>query len=278
MVITDTPTTSFEIVSIDTVGPLRMSNNFRYILTIQCDLTKYVVAYPMETKEAVTVAKTLVEQFILKYGCFKILKSDRGTEFNNELMDNICKSFNIEQKFSTPYHHQTLGSIERNHRVLNEFLLAFSNDNDWDKWIPYYTFAYNTTPHIDTIYTPYELVFGKIAYLPNDIITSKNPVYNLDDYNNELKVRLRESINRTREIINKVKIDRKKKFDENVNPSNFKVGDLVLVKLGNRKKHQTPYKGPYIIIKQNDVNSIIDMNGETKEVHNNMLKKFTEII
>ena len=54
MKITETPDNSFEIVSIDTVGPLRLSNNYRYIFTLQYELTKYVIAQPIETKEAKT--------------------------------------------------------------------------------------------------------------------------------------------------------------------------------------------------------------------------------
>ena len=45
MMITATPNTSFEIIEIDTVGPLRLSNNYRYILAMQCELTKYVITY-----------------------------------------------------------------------------------------------------------------------------------------------------------------------------------------------------------------------------------------
>jgi len=55
---TDTPDTAFETISIDLVGPLRPSFGYKYILTIQCELTKFVEAFPIETKEAYTVAKT----------------------------------------------------------------------------------------------------------------------------------------------------------------------------------------------------------------------------
>lgn len=52
LIVTDTPTKTFETVTIDTVGPLRISNGYRYILTMQCDLSKYVIAYPIINKEA----------------------------------------------------------------------------------------------------------------------------------------------------------------------------------------------------------------------------------
>lgn len=271
--LTDTPKTSFEVVSIDTVGPLRLSNYNRYILTIQCELTKYVVAYPMETKEAKTVAKTLVEQFILKYGNFKILKSDKGTEFKNQLMSEICRLLDIKQIFSAPYHHETLGSIERNHRVLNEFLLNFCKDNEWDYWIPYFTFAYNTTPHVDTNYTPYELVFGKLPYLPNDEVRRDERFYNTENYANELKQRLKFSLQKAKEYLEIAK-DGRVRNDTNINPLTIETGNLVLVRTVNRRKNQAPYHGPYKIIERQGVNSILDIGGKLRKFHNNMLKRY----
>lgn len=121
--VTFTPTKPFEVVSIDTVGPLPKSNhNNRYALTLQCDLTKYVVLIPLQTKEANAIARALINNFILIYGNFLELKSDQGTEFKNEVLDQICHLLHIKQTFSTAYHPQTIGSLERNHRCLNEYL------------------------------------------------------------------------------------------------------------------------------------------------------------
>ena len=72
-------------------------------------------------------------------------------------MNNVCTLLNIKQIFSSPYHHETIGALESNHRTLNEFLLSFVNGNERDKWISYFTFA---STHVDTSYSPYELVYG----------------------------------------------------------------------------------------------------------------------
>lgn len=273
MVKTDTPSTSFETISIDTVGPLRISNGYRYVLTMQCELTKFVVAAPIQFKDAKTVAETLVKEFILKYGIFKILKSDQGTEFTNKLMKEICELLKINQKFSTPYHHETLGTNERNHRVLNEYILAFAEDMAWDIWIPYYTFAYNTTPHVDNNYTPYELVFGKLPYLPDDILHINSKVYNIDDYAKELKIRLQYSLDKARKIIEMTKI---KRINDNnkTSPINVNIGDLVLLRNEERKKNQSPYLGPYKVKSVDNVNLNIEINGVEKTVHKNRVKKF----
>ena len=51
-VVTTTPSKPFEVLSADTVGPFTGTNNGnRYIFTIQCNLTKYIVLIPIPTKK-----------------------------------------------------------------------------------------------------------------------------------------------------------------------------------------------------------------------------------
>ena len=68
-----------------------------------------------------------------KHWLFKTLKSDRGIAFKNEFLEEVCKLLEFNQKFSAPYHQQTIGSLERNHTVFNEYLLNFVNDYEWNK-------------------------------------------------------------------------------------------------------------------------------------------------
>ena len=65
MVITDTPTTAFEKISMDIVGPLpeTKSGNL-YILTIQDNYTKYSLVIPLPNNEAGTIAHAFVKKFI----------------------------------------------------------------------------------------------------------------------------------------------------------------------------------------------------------------------
>lgn len=49
-------------------------------------------------------------------------KSDLGTEFKNQVLIELCKLLKIKLNFATAYHHKTLGTFERNHRVFNEYI------------------------------------------------------------------------------------------------------------------------------------------------------------
>lgn len=89
MEITTAPTQAFDIVSIDTVGPFTKTiNGNRYPVTTKWDLTKYVIAAPINDKEANTVARALGDQFILIYGPMKKIKTDLTTEYRKKEIAN----------------------------------------------------------------------------------------------------------------------------------------------------------------------------------------------
>lgn len=279
MTITTTPSRAFEVISIDTVGPLpRTINNNRYCITIQCDLTKYISIIPIENKEAKTIAKALIEKFILIYGNFLELRSDQGTEYNNEVLDQICKLLQIKQTFSTPYHPQSIGSLERNHRCLNEYLRSFTNEHqtDWDDWIKFYEFSFNTTPHTEHGYTPFELIFGKTANLPQDLLDNNlGPIYNFDDYKKELLFKLLKSHEIAKQKLLEQKQKRKENFDTNLNPISLSINDTVYIKNEARKKLNAFYLEPYTVIEISEPNCkvIHTTTGKTLTVHMNRIIK-----
>lgn len=275
---TTTPIKCFDLISIDTIGPFTRSiKGNRYALTVQCDLSKYIVVTPIPDKQAKTLAKALVENCILIFGCPSAIKSDLGTEYKNEVFENICKFLSIEHKFSTAYHPQTLGSLERNHRCLNEYLRNFINEqhDDWDSWLNFYTFCYNTTPHSDHLFTPFELIFGKQANLPTQFSTnaSIDPIYNHDAYLSELKFKLQTACLKANQLLENSKLNRILNHQENSNPIKISIGTTVWLKKENRRKLDPVYAGPYEIIQEDHPNVLIK-NISTQviqKVHKNRL-------
>lgn len=75
MVLTDTPGTAFEKISMDIMGPLpetRTGNS--YILTIQDLLTKYSLALPLKQTTAIDVAAAFVNDFVCVYGAPRAIR------------------------------------------------------------------------------------------------------------------------------------------------------------------------------------------------------------
>lgn len=277
MLKTTTPDRPMQVVSIDTIGPNDLTEDGnRYAVTVQCELTKYVIAIPVPNKEAKTIARALVEHVILKYGPMYTLKSDLGSEYINETMTEVLKILNIEKSNSTAYHPQTIGGLERNHRVLNAFIRSALEKSlfNWDRWLPYYCFAYNTTPNSVTNYTPFELMFGRVAGFRNSkTFTDISPLYNFDSYAQEMRYRLQTAYERTKALI---EVDKTKRVTRDVttklNPIVLRVGDKVRLRTENRNKLDPFYEGPYLVkALDNNNNVTISKGRKDTTVHKNRL-------
>ncbi|CAG4993640.1 unnamed protein product [Colias eurytheme] len=272
MCITSTASSAFEKIFLDTVGPItRDVNGNAYILTLQCELTKYVEAYPIPNKETDTVARAFVDNFILRYGIPQTIATDRGTEFISATMKDVCRLLEVKQIQSTAYHHESIGSLENSHKTLGAFLRIQTNNQtqNWSSWLQYWCFGYNTTVHSETQYTPYELVFGKLCGIPSNLVNKIDPIYNFDNYPIELKYRLQKSQQEARENLIQSKLSRKINYDKTTNSINYKEGDLLLVKKENREKLDQVYMGPYKVISDMDFNVKILQNGKENIVHKN---------
>ena len=66
--------------------------------------TKYVVAVPLKDMTATTVATAIVEEWITKFGAPDVIHTDQGTNFNSEMMHDVCKIFMIDKTRTSPYH------------------------------------------------------------------------------------------------------------------------------------------------------------------------------
>lgn len=207
------------------------------------------------------------------------IRTDMGTEYKNQIFAKITELMKIEHKTSTAYHSQTIGGCERNHRVLNEYLRMYINDNhtDWEERIKYYAFCYNTTPSTYHSYTPFELVFGRKIPAPEEFTKNRlDPLYNIDSYEQELKYRLQVAHKRAREFLEKEKARRKQTHEDKVQPIDLHPGDLVMITNENRRKLEQVYKGPYSVVRSENANCVILNYKNTEEkVHKDTVQKYS---
>jgi len=72
------------------------------------------------------------------------------------------------------------------HCYFNEHSCISVDKTDWDVWLQYFLFCFNTTPSMAHTYCQYELVFGKTNNLPKQFnsIENKEHIYNIGDYAN----------------------------------------------------------------------------------------------
>lgn len=276
--LTPTPTEPFHTVVIDTVGPLEITERGnRYLITVVCDLSKYLVSIPVPNKEAKTVARAIVHNCFLIYGNPIKIITDLGTEFKNDVMAEVTSLLKIKHSFSTAYHHETLGTVERNHRTFNEYLRAYMKNSrqEWDVHSYYYTFCYNTTPNSSLgYYCPFELVFGRKNSQLNSIIQDiREPIYDLDSYVSELKLILKTAYSRAVEFVETSKLRNANLVSERAVPISLTIGDSVMLRDGARHKLDAIFQADFIITSINGSNVTIRHKNTDKEltVHKNRI-------
>lgn len=136
-------------------------------------------------------------------------------------------------------------------------------------------FAYNTSVHEGTHFTPHELAFGSLARVPS---SNNPPAITLDDsYNHylaDLQARLITVQDTARQNLTGAKRKSKAYYDRKVNPKTFKPGDLVyLIKEPRKGKLDRQYTGPHRIVQvYENQNAKIEYKNSTRIVHKNKLK------
>ncbi|CAF0881273.1 unnamed protein product [Brachionus calyciflorus] len=209
--------------------------------------------------------------------------SDRGTNFQVELMDQIL---NIKRLRTSAYHPQCDGETERFNRTLEQMLACYVADNqkEWDKYLPKLAFAYNTAVHATMGIRPFEIVYGRQPKLPIDLLfPTTNLDFNLtaDAYASKVQTHLLKCY----DLVEKHSQSKVNKFkfyaDRHVRPASYVTGERVSLlneskKKGISKKLSRKWSGPYTIIEKLNENNYKlrpEKPGKKKLVHVNRLKK-----
>ena len=166
---TDIPDRPFDKIAIDMVSDLNViASGNQHILTIIDHLTRWPEAFPIPDKKADTIVHIFINYYLPIHMCPHFILSDSGTEFKNQLMDNVLLQLGIDCIFSTLYHPQSNRKLEVFHKYLKPTLkkLCVKDLNNWDKYINQVLANYYVAPHLTTAETPFFLVCGRDPNLP----------------------------------------------------------------------------------------------------------------
>ena len=279
-----------ERVAMDILGPLpETARGNKYILVIGDYFTKWKEAHAMPNMEAVTVAKIFVNEFICRFGIPEQLHTDQGRNFESTIIKEICKMLGITKTRTTPYHPQSDGMIERfNRTVLNMLSKVVSDDeHSWDLHLPTLMLAYCTSQHETTGATPFSLVYGREAKLPEDILFNlPNPERGASNpgYADALRERFQQAYQRVRSHSAVEQRKQKANYDQSARARTYEKGSLVwlhcpAVPRGKSPKFHRPWQGPFKVVKEiGDVIYRIQHTQNPKRrvvVHANRLKKYS---
>jgi transposase InsO family protein len=169
-----------ELWSLDVLHMHRTDKHGNQYLVLAVDhYSKYAEARPLRSNESREIALFLFEQIGLRHGFPKVVLTDLGSEFDNNLLKWMCSLSNTTHLRSTPYHPQSHGQVERTHRTLLSQLRKIcpsSAASSWDLHVGAAVFAYNTSVHSSTGFTPFFLHHGREAVKDIDgLVPSRVP-------------------------------------------------------------------------------------------------------
>ncbi|UYV68177.1 K02A2.6-like, partial [Cordylochernes scorpioides] len=248
---------AFEKVGMDLLGrfPTSEGGN-RWIIVCTDYLTKYAITKALPTSESMEVAKFFIEDVILKHGAPRELITDRGRNFTSSMISDLNNQCRITHRKTTAYHPQTNGLTERLNKTIADMLSMYVdvNHKDWDRILPFVTFAYNTAKQESTGFTPFFLVHGREAETPLDVLFPKLMPED-DDFIQTLGARAEEARKLARIHSMRSQGSNKHRYDAHHRNIIYQPGDLVWIfipvrKVGYSEKLMRRYFGPYKVTRK----------------------------
>ena len=165
--ITKTASHPWEILHCDFVGRLpRTSAGYEYIFTIQDDLTRFVLAWPLRAATTVSTTTVLGRVFSL-FGSPKELHCDNGSVFTSDVFKEYLSVWHVICH-NTPVARPQANPVECYHRTLKASLMkCVEAECDWDKVLPQIVAAHNAVANRTTSIPPYYALFGHSSTIIN---------------------------------------------------------------------------------------------------------------
>ena len=124
----------FTDLTFDTVGPLSISEDaHRYILSVQCNNTRYVLLFPIRNQDAKTIVDILYHRVFCIFSFPSVIRSDRGSPMMADVTKALFNTFGIKHVVSSPYTPHAQGRLERLHKLLGATLRLYP-ENERQRW------------------------------------------------------------------------------------------------------------------------------------------------
>uniref|UniRef100_A0A671UEB7 Gypsy retrotransposon integrase-like protein 1 n=1 Tax=Sparus aurata TaxID=8175 RepID=A0A671UEB7_SPAAU len=280
-------TQPFERVIVDCVGPLpRTKAGNKFLLTIMCSATRFPEAVPLRKITTKTVVKALLKFFSM-FGLPKIVQTDQGSNFMSRIFAQVLKQLDITHYYSSAYHPESQGAIERFHQTLKSMLRTYciESNKDWDEGVHLLLFAAREVVQESLGFSPAELVFAHTVRGPLKLLQEKwlggDEQKNLCDYVSDFRSRLHHACELAKENMSVAQTKMKTWFDVGAKSRSFNPGDKVLMLSPiHGSTLQASYSGPYLVReKVNDRDYIIttpEHRRKSRLCHINMLKPYLD--
>ena len=207
-----------------------------------------------------TVARVLVKEWFVRFGVPKRIHSDRGRNFESKVIKELCNIYGIAKSRTTTYHPEGNGQCERFNRTLHDRLrtLPPEKKRKWPEHLPELVYAYNSTPHSSTGYSPHYLFFGRDPVLPVDHLLGLDPdvegVGEVSEWITEHHKRLTQAFQKASERTEKEALRRRELRNAKASNTDLPVGARVFLRnrrvVGRNKIQDAWDPEPHRVVKR----------------------------
>jgi hypothetical protein len=251
-------------------------NGFTTLLVVIDVFTGFVLLRAVKSTDAESVADALWKIFC-DFGLPKIIQSDNGPEFVNEVIRAMVKLTGMDHRLISPYNPRADGKVERvigSVTMIIKKMLHGTNEY-WSLFVPFAQLSYNQKITELTGSSPFALMFGRTLNEMKDYTQSADhplPI-NLNDWKSHQEKIISLVYPVISERINKGQdkmVQTLNKHRRTIIPSALPTGSVVMLNDPLRaNKFEPKYVGPYTIVRRahNGGYVLRDLTGDIFDRH-----------
>ena len=143
-------------IAIDLTDMVSGQDGYRYILTIIDHFSRYLKVFPLKSKQASGIVSKL-DSYVADLGTPEAILLDNALEFTGSELRNWADRMGSVLLYTTPYHPESNGAIERMHRTLKGVLAQLCNGypSRWPKLLNACQTRMNAAIHTATGVSPF---------------------------------------------------------------------------------------------------------------------------
>ena len=236
------------------------------------------VAHFLPVRESITasqLAELYISRIVSLHGVPLEINSDRGSIFTSRFWESFQNAMGTHLSFSTAFHPQSSGQVERVNQILEDMLRAcvISFGMNWEKCLPFAEFAYNNSYQSSLGKAPFEVLYGRRCRTPlNWSETGERQLFGPDMIQDaEEQVRI------IREKLKTAQSRQKSQYDRHHKAVTFEVDEKAYLRVtplkgthrfGIKGKLAPRYIGPFrILAKRGEVAYQLELPPHLSKVH-----------
>ena len=239
-----------KMLSVDIAGPFdKKVGTPLYILTVVDVWSNYGEVYPLRGTRTADVLDELNQNWIMKHGPPVVVLTDRGSQFEGQVMSRWFRRLGIQHRRTTAYHPQTNAQAERFHRWIRERLSirVEKEGGDWYEYLAQVVYSHNISP-IEGMgdVSPFLIWYGRRPTVQGDGELALGSLRST--------ALTREEMDKVNEQLSSVKEKGRAKRHAQVVADGpqvvFEEGDLVLIRRVKGAKLDPKWDGPWPVLRK----------------------------